>query len=58
MLLAALVLIVFGLFLVFEALGMLFQMSPFSLVVMCFGAVFVFAGIVLLVVALVGVAAA
>jgi len=57
MLLVALALIMFGLFLVFEAVGMLFQMSPLSLVVMSFGAVFVFAGIVLLVVALIGVAA-
>jgi len=56
MLLIALALVLFGLFLMFEALDMLFQMNPLSLIVMAFSAIFVFAGVVLLVIALTAIA--
>jgi hypothetical protein len=48
----ALALIIFGIFLMSESLNMLFQMNPSSLIVMAFGAVFVFSGIILVVIAL------
>jgi hypothetical protein len=57
MLLAALALTLFGIFLVFESLNMLFQMDPFALIVMMLGATFVFSGIVLIVIALTTTAA-
>jgi hypothetical protein len=57
MLLAALALMLFGIFLVFESLNMLFQMNPFALVVTMLGATFVFSGIALLVIALTATAA-
>jgi hypothetical protein len=57
MLLAALALTIFGIFLVFESLNMLFEMNPFALIVTMLGATFVFAGILLMVIALTASAA-
>jgi len=57
MLLIALALVLLGVFLMSESSAMLFEMNPYSLVVMAFGALFIFAGIVLAVVALTATAA-
>ena len=52
MLLVALALILLGIFLMSESSAMLFEMNPYSLIVMTFGALFIFAGIVLIIIAL------
>jgi len=57
LLLVALGLVVFGVFLMFESSSMLFAMNPYSLVVILFGGLFIFAGIVLIVIALTATAA-
>ena len=52
MLLVALALILLGIFLMSESSAMLFEMNAYSLIVMTFGALFIFAGIVLIIIAL------
>jgi len=56
MLLIALVLIVFGIFLIFNSLNLLFEMNSLVFVEMILGALFVFSGIVLLVIAIAAIA--
>lgn len=52
MLLIALALIVLGIFLMFESLNMLFEMNSLVFVAMILSALFIFSGIVLLVIAI------
>ena len=52
MLLIAFALIVFGIFLIFNSLNLLFEVNSLVFVEMILGALFVFSGIVLLVIAI------
>ena len=56
MLLIALALIVLGIFLMFESLNMLFDMNSLVFVAMTLSALFIFSGIVLLVIAIAAIA--
>ena len=56
MLLIAFALIVFGIFLIFNSLNLLFEMDSLVFVEMILGALFVFSGIVLLVIAIAAIA--
>jgi hypothetical protein len=56
MLLIALALIVFGIFLMFESSNMLFQMNPQFIIVMLLAALFVFSGIILAIIAMTTIA--
>jgi len=57
MLLIALALIFLGMFLMSESLDMLFEMNSFSLIAIALGALFIFSGIALIVIALTAIAA-
>jgi uncharacterized membrane protein HdeD (DUF308 family) len=56
MLLIALALIILGIFLMFQSLNMLFDMNSLVLVAMILSVLFIFSGIVLLVVAIAAIA--
>jgi hypothetical protein len=56
MLLIALGLIILGIFLMFESLNMLFDMNSLVFVTMTLSALFIFSGIVLLVIAIAAIA--
>jgi hypothetical protein len=56
-LLIALVLIMFGIFLMFQSLNMLFDMNSFVFVAIILSALLIFSGIVLLVIAIAAIAA-
>ena len=56
MLLIALALIIFGIFLMFQSLNMLFDMNSLVFVAMILSVLFIFSGIVLLVVAIAAIA--
>ena len=56
MLLAALVLVVFGILLMLESSNMLFEMNPLSIVFMVLAVLFIFSGIILIVVGLAAMA--
>jgi hypothetical protein len=56
MLLIALALILLGIFLMFQSLNMLFDMNSLVFVVMTLSALFIFSGIVLLVIAIAAIA--
>jgi len=56
MLLAALVLVVFGILLMLESSNMLFEMNPLSIVFMVLAVLFIFSGIILIVMGLAAMA--
>jgi hypothetical protein len=56
MLLIALALIVLGIFMMFQSLNMLFEMNSLVFVAMTLSALFIFSGIVLLVIAIAAIA--
>jgi hypothetical protein len=56
MLLAALVLVVLGILLMFQSSNMLFEMNPLSIVFMVLAALFIFSGIILIVMGLAAMA--
>jgi uncharacterized membrane protein HdeD (DUF308 family) len=56
MLLIALVLVILGILLMFESSNMLFEMNPLSIIVMTLAALFIFSGIVLIVIAVAAIA--
>jgi uncharacterized membrane protein HdeD (DUF308 family) len=55
MLLIALGLMIFGVFLMLQSSNMLFEMNPLSIVFLLFAVLFVFSGIVIIVIALTAV---
>jgi hypothetical protein len=56
MLLAALILVIFGILLMFQSSNMLFEMNPLSIVFIVLASLFIFSGIILIVVGLAAVA--